>query len=131
MFACFHIYYYKRKYQAEDNTVYSIQLKRTGDPNDARTAHPNHRSENLRLNTTNYNPILLDVGSMAMFCVILALSLLCLFCIMPISNSSGPYFVKNIIDIVMSFILHVISPCIFYLSNHDARLYVKRLFVCT
>ena len=130
MFACFHIYNYRRKYQKEDSRVHSIHIKSTSDSNDEGVPISVHRSENLRLNTTNYNPIFLDVGTMAMFSVILTLSLLTLFCIMMISNSTGLYFVKNIIDIVMLFIINVISPCIFYLSNHDARVYVKGLFVC-
>ena len=69
---------------------------------------------------------------MAVFSVILILilSLLAILSITTISISKKTFYVNNIVVDVTQCIVFVVLPCIFYASNRNSRIYVKRLFVC-
>ena len=111
--------------------MYSIHIQPTNNENDVNTPNSNSQPVCLRLNNKNHNQILLNTGAMAVFSaiLILILSLLAILSITTISNSTLPFHINNIVLVVIFFIVFVMLPCIFYASNRNARIYVKRFFV--
>ena len=127
MFAAFHISYYKRKYQKQDDTVYSIQLRpqRNDDPDDNKTL--NLRKIPLKLNTSNYNEILFEVSTMALFSLVLIIFLILIFCITSPATGMpmGMIYLSHFADTLMMLTLNLVLPCTVCICNRNLRLFVK------
>ena len=127
VFAACHITYYKRKYKKEDSTIYPIQIKSEANLPKAEQPNSNPPQASLRLNTSNYNQILFETNSMVIWCAMLIILLLTILCVRTIAKTNE--MLIHISDLIVMFIVNVICPCVFYVCNCNARMYIKRLFI--
>ena len=131
IFAASHISYYKRKYQKQDDTVYSIQIRQPTNEDVPDSSNSNLRQIPLKLNTKNYNEILFEVSTMVIFSVTLIISFLLIFCITTTASkmSNGMLYLSHIVDHLLLLSLNIVLPCTLYIFNRNLRLFVKGLFV--
>ena len=127
IFAACHISYCKRRYEKEDNTVYSIQIRPERNPDESNAINSNPASKPLRLNTNNYNEILFEATTMIMGAATLFMALMILFWATSLSKSNGMWV--YLCNDVWVFIFNVITPCSFYTFNRNARMYIKSLIL--
>ena len=119
-----HICYFRKKYKQQDNTVYSIQIPPTADEENVRSI-PNPVPDLPRINRTRYNQILFEVSTMLAYVVIL-ISLICI--LKSTQNSKTALNIKYILDLLIVFVVNVMLPITFFISNRNARMYIKGLF---
>ena len=130
-FAICHIFFYRRKYQDQDNNVYSIHIS---PPDEETNEHRNIScppANDQCLNTRQYNKILYDIEIMIIFAVTLIILVILVNCLPVILTDSSTLYIPHIVEHAVFFTLNIILPCSFYICNCNARLYIKELFMNT
>ena len=131
IFVASHISYYKRKYQKQDDTVYSIQIQEPINEGDNNFSNSNLKQMPLKLNTRDYNEILYEVSAMIIFSITLIITLLLIICITTTASnmSNGMLYLSHIVDHLLLLTLNVVLPCTLYIFNNNLRLFIKGLFI--
>ena len=124
IFATMMISYYQRQYQKQDNTVYIIQLRTVESPNNTKSSERVIHDTSPRVNTSEYNKILFQVNNMMSVGSYVIISMI----VTILARNDIPYF-NYLREFVPAIILGIIIPCIFYVRNRKARLFIKDCFV--
>ena len=118
------ISYYQRQYQKQDNTVYTINLRTAESPNNAESQERVEHETKPRVNTSEYNKILFQVNNMMSIGSYVLISMM----VTILAQNDIPYF-NYLREFLPAIILGIIIPCIFYVRNCKARLFIKECFV--
>ena len=129
--AAVHISYYRRKYQQQDNQVFVIQLRSLDNENVKQQPEQNHEEEVQELNTSKYNKILFEVKNMIIFAVVLIIFFLLWYGTSIYQKNEQFSIIYYLQDFLAMFIFNVIFPCVFFLCNRKARVYIKELVCCS
>ena len=124
MFAAIMISYYRRKYQKEDTAVYFIKLRVPESPINTNPTDRVVWKTNPQVNTSEYNKILFQVNNM--MTIGLYVVVVILFAILAKDN---PCYLNYLSDFLAAIMLGIVIPCIFYIRNPKARLFVKECLV--
>ena len=124
IFATMMISYYQRQYQKQDNTVYIIKLRTAESPSNTESQERVEHETNPRVNTSEYNKILFQVNNMMSIGTYVLISII----ITILARNDIPYF-NYLQEFLPPIILGIIIPCIFYVRNCKARLFIKECFV--
>ena len=129
IFVAGHISYYRRKYRQQDRTVFAIQLRCNEEENGQQQMEQYNQSVPIQLNTTRYNKILFEV----IYIILNSIFFISIFILWNVISNQHEGHQKLFInyylfDFFPLFILNVIIPCIYYVRNRNARVYIKTLF---
>ena len=124
VFATVMISYYQRQYQKQDNTVYIIKLQTAESPNNTTSSERVLHETSPRVNTSEYNKILLQVNNMMSIGAYVVITMI----ITILARNDIPYF-NYLQEFLPAIMLGIIIPCIFYVRNSKARLFIKECFV--
>ena len=124
IFATMMISYYQRQYQKQDNTVYIIKLRTAESPNNTESQERVEHETKPRVNTSEYNKILFQVNNMMSIGSYVLISMM----VTILAQNDIPYF-NYLREFLPAIILGIIIPCIFYVRNCKARLFIKECFV--
>ena len=124
IFATVMISYYQRQYQKQDSTVYIIQLRTAESLNNIKSSERVMHETSPRVNTSEYNKILFQVNNMMSIGTYVLISMI----VAILARYDIPYF-NYLQEFLPAMILGIIIPCIFYVRNCKARLFIKDCFV--
>ena len=130
IFAVLHISYCRYMYKKQDNTVHEIQLRPAGTQNNVESRDNGQSLEVVPVNTRRYNKILFQLNNMICFAVILIVCVVFVGLYMVITHNMETinYVAEYCKGFMQFFLFGIIIPCIFYIRNRDARMYIKELF---
>ena len=124
IFATVMISYYQRQYQKQDSTVYIIQLRTAESLNNIKSSQRVMHETSPPVNTSEYNKILFQVNNMMSIGTYVLISMI----VAILARYDIPYF-NYLQEFLPAMILGIIIPCIFYVRNCKARLFIKDCFV--
>ena len=124
VFATVMISYYQRQYQKQDNTVYIIKLQTAESPNSTTSSERVLYETSPQVNTSEYNKILFQVNNMMSIGAYVLITMI----VTILARNDIPYF-NYLQEFLPAIMLGFLIPCIFYVRNSKARLFVKECFV--
>lgn len=129
IFAVGHMCFYKLKFRYVDNRVHPIELSQINAENGPGENENNQHASNLQINTKSYNDILFNMGtiitllSVFIFCCVLVYSLKTI-------SKENARFVYYVNDFIPLFVTNFVLPCIFLITYHPSRTFLKQLILC-